>query len=62
MRFQVGLLRDRVEAVIGADHPSAAMVVDSIPGLILVRSVLMGEKIDPKAIADEVVTLAASLT
>ncbi len=52
------MLRDLVVAVVGENNPSADLLVDAVPGMILVRSVLMGEPVKPAAIADEVVTLA----
>jgi len=54
------MLRELVAAVAGDDNPNVAMIVDAVPGMILVRSVLMGEDVIPAAIADEVVTIACA--
>lgn len=55
------LLADSVAAVLGDDHTSVPFIVDAILGIILFRSVLMGEELRGPAIADEVLDLVRSI-
>ncbi len=55
------MFRDSIERMVGGDFLWIGHVVDSIPGVLMFRSGMLGEEVDAEAFADDVVLLVKAL-